>query len=179
MSRWKLILALKLSTLFSKYWILVSRMLSRGGLWALFLSLLRIPAHFPSSFLIHRFGGLFKRPLFISAFWRISNGHDGLEDKVSWNRLVFRLSNVQKCSFVISDQCRCYVCKERKQKQRRHLDNIFSMNCSSPVPAALMQPQTMTLPPPCLTVGKTHVSLYSSPGCFHTHLTPSEPLRIA
>ncbi|XP_057190911.1 uncharacterized protein LOC130554978 [Triplophysa rosa] len=26
------------------------------------------------------------------------------------------------------------------------------MKCSSPVPAALMQPQTMTLPPPCLTV---------------------------
>ncbi|CAI9549122.1 unnamed protein product [Staurois parvus] len=25
------------------------------------------------------------------------------------------------------------------------------MNCSSPVPAALMQPQTMTLLPPCLT----------------------------
>ncbi len=34
------------------------------------------------------------------------------------------------------------------------------MNCSSPVPAALMQPQTMTPPPPCLTVGKTHLSLY-------------------
>ncbi len=51
---------------------------------------------------------------------------------------------------------------------------VHSMNCSSPVPAALMQPQTMTLPPPCLTVGKTHLSLYSSPGCRHTHLTPSE-----
>ncbi len=44
---------------------------------------------------------------------------------------------------------------------------VASMNCSSPVPAALMQPQTMTLPPPCLTVGKTHLSLYSSPGCRH------------
>ncbi len=32
---------------------------------------------------------------------------------------------------------------------------VPSMNCSSPVPAALMQPQTMTLPPPCLIVGKT------------------------
>ncbi len=31
------------------------------------------------------------------------------------------------------------------------------------------------LPPPCLTVGKTHLSLYSSPGCRHTRLTPSEP----
>ncbi|CAI9570240.1 unnamed protein product [Staurois parvus] len=45
---------------------------------------------------------------------------------------------------------------------------VPSMNCSSP-------PQTMTLPPPCLTVGKTHLSLYSSPGCRHTRLTPSEP----
>ncbi len=52
---------------------------------------------------------------------------------------------------------------------------VPSMNCSSPVPAALMQPQIMTLPPPCLTVGKTHLSLYSSPGCRHTSLTPSEP----
>ncbi len=34
---------------------------------------------------------------------------------------------------------------------------VPSMNCSSPLPAALMQPQTMTLPPPCLTVGKTLV----------------------
>ncbi len=50
-----------------------------------------------------------------------------------------------------------------------------SMNCSFPVPAALMQLQTMTLPPPCLTVGKTYLSLYSSPGCRHTRLTPSEP----
>ena len=33
---------------------------------------------------------------------------------------------------------------------------VPSMSCSSQVPAALMQPQTMTLPPPCLTVGKTH-----------------------
>ncbi len=52
------------------------------------------------------------------------------------------------------------------------------MNCSSPVPVALMQPQTMTLPPPCLTVGKTHLSLYSSPGCRHTRLTPSEPNKF-
>ncbi len=42
---------------------------------------------------------------------------------------------------------------------------VPSMNCSSPVLAALMQPQIMTLLPPCLTVGKTHLSLYSSPGC--------------
>ncbi len=53
---------------------------------------------------------------------------------------------------------------------------VPSMNCSSPVPAALIQ--TMTLPPPCLTVGKTHLSLYSSPGCRHTRLTPSEPNKF-
>ncbi len=49
------------------------------------------------------------------------------------------------------------------------------MNSSSPVPAALMQPQTMTLPSPCLTVDKTLLSLYSSSGCCQTRLTPSEP----
>ncbi len=53
---------------------------------------------------------------------------------------------------------------------------VPSMKCSSP--AALMQPQTMTLPAPCLTVGKIHLSLYSSPGCRHTHLTPSEPNKF-
>ncbi len=45
MSHWKLILALRLSILFSKDWTLASRILGRGGLWALFLSLLRIPAN--------------------------------------------------------------------------------------------------------------------------------------
>ncbi len=56
---------------------------------------------------------------------------------------------------------------------------VPSISCSSPVPAALMQPQTMTLPPPCLTVGKTHLSLYSSPGCHHTCLTPSEQISLS
>ncbi len=36
----------------------------------------------------------------------------------------------------------------------------------------------MTLQPPCLTVGKTHLSLYSSPGCRHSRLTPSEPNKF-
>ena len=53
-----------------------------------------------------------------------------------------------------------------------------SMKCNSPTPAALMQPQTMTFPPPCLIVGKTHSSLYSSPGCCHTCLKPSEPNKL-
>ena len=53
-----------------------------------------------------------------------------------------------------------------------------SMKCNSPTPAALMQPQTMTFPPPCLTVGMTHLSLYSSPGCRHTCLKPSEPNKL-
>ncbi len=55
------------------------------------------------------------------------------------------------------------------------LESMFpSMNRSSPVPAALMQPQTMMLPPPCLTVGKASCSWYSSPGRRHTCWTPSE-----
>ncbi len=37
---------------------------------------------------------------------------------------------------------------------------VPSINCRSPVPVALMQPQTRILPPLCLTVGKTHLSLY-------------------
>ncbi len=54
---------------------------------------------------------------------------------------------------------------------------VPSIKCSSQVPAALMQPQT--LPPPRLTYShKTHLSLYSSPGCRHTRLTPSEPTKF-
>ncbi len=55
---------------------------------------------------------------------------------------------------------------------------VPSMNCSSPVPTALMLPQTMILPPPCLTVSKTHLFLYSSPGCRHTRLTQSKPKKF-
>ncbi len=40
-------LALRSSILFTKDWTLLSRILGRGGLWALSLSLLRIPMHFP------------------------------------------------------------------------------------------------------------------------------------
>ncbi len=47
---------------------------------------------------------------------------------------------------------------------------VLSVNCSFPVSAALMQPQSMTLPPTCLNVGKTHLSLDSSPGFRLTHL---------
>ena len=53
-----------------------------------------------------------------------------------------------------------------------------SMKCNSPTPAALMQPQTMTFPPPCLTVGMTHLFLYSSTGRRHTWLKPSEPNKL-
>ncbi len=48
-----------------------------------------------------------------------------------------------------------------------------SMKCSSPTPAALMQPHIRTLPPPCFTVGTMHFSLYSSPLRRHTVLKPS------
>ncbi len=55
------------------------------------------------------------------------------------------------------------------------LESMFpSMNRSSPVPSVVMQPQTMLLPPPCLTVGKIQFSWYSSPGRRHTCWTPSE-----
>ncbi len=50
-----------------------------------------------------------------------------------------------------------------------------SMKCSSPTPAALMQPHIRTLPPPCFTVGTMDFSLYSSPFRRHTVLKPSVP----
>ncbi|MEQ2191567.1 hypothetical protein XENOCAPTIV_030425 [Xenoophorus captivus] len=56
---------------------------------------------------------------------------------------------------------------------------VPSINCSSPQPTALMQPQSMALPPKCFTVGKTHRSLYSSLDCHHTCLTLAEPNKFA
>ena len=53
-----------------------------------------------------------------------------------------------------------------------------SMKCNSSTPAALMQPQTMTFTPPCLTVGMTHLSLYFTPGHSHTCLKPSGPNKL-
>ncbi len=50
-----------------------------------------------------------------------------------------------------------------------------SMKCSSPTPAALMQPHIRTLPPLCFTVGTMHFSLYSSLLRHHTVLKPSVP----
>ncbi len=35
-----------------------------------------------------------------------------------------------------------------------------SMKCSSPTPAALMEPHIRTLPPPCFTVGTMHFSVF-------------------
>ncbi len=81
MSRWKLILALRSSILFSMDWTVASRILGRGGLLALFLSLLRIPARLPRCFL--HLLGLFRWSLFNSVFRSISNGHAGSVDKVS------------------------------------------------------------------------------------------------
>ena len=43
-----------------------------------------------------------------------------------------------------------------------------SMKCDTPTPVALMQPQTMTFPPSCVTVGVAHLHFYSSPGRRHT-----------
>ena len=55
---------------------------------------------------------------------------------------------------------------------------IPSIKWSSPTPCALMKPQTIRLPPPCLTVGTRRFFLYSSPGRRHTFWTPSEPKRL-
>ncbi len=111
MSRWKLIMALISSILFSKDWTLASRLLGRGGLWALFLSLLRIPARLPRCFL--RRLGLLRRPTLTSVLRSISNGHAGSVDSVL-KQVSAVVPNVQKCSSVVYKQCRRYACKKRK-----------------------------------------------------------------
>ncbi len=97
--------------------------------------------------------------------------------------ITFTLSVLEVCLGSLS----CWNTALRPSLRRERIMHCFSMsqymlafmvpsmNCSSPVPTALIQTQTLTLPPPCLTVGKTHLSLYSSPGCRHTQWTPSEP----
>ncbi len=107
-------------------------------------------------------------------------------------QITFTLSFLNK-TVVVLEVCLGLLCWNTALRSSLRREGIFlcfsmsqymlafmvpSMNCSSPVPAALMQPQTMTLPPPCLTVGKTQLSLYSSPGCRHTRLTPSEPNKF-
>ncbi len=55
------------------------------------------------------------------------------------------------------------------------LQSMFPpINYSSPVTAVVMQPQTMMLPLPHLTVGKAQFSWYSSAGRRHICWTPSE-----
>ncbi len=39
-----------------------------------------------------------------------------MDSVISVNQVSEAVSNVQKCSFVVGDQCRRYVCKKRKQK---------------------------------------------------------------
>ncbi len=107
-------------------------------------------------------------------------------------RITFTLSFFSK-AVVVLEVCLgslCWNTALRLSLRREGIMLCFSMSqyilpfmvpstyCSSPVLTALMQPQTMTLPPPCLTVGKTHLSLYSSSGCRHTRLTPSEPKKF-
>lgn len=86
MSCWNLILALKLSILFSIDWTLASRILARGGLWALVLSLLQTPARFPLCFLFRRLGGSLSWPLFPSTAQSVSVGHVGSVDKTLQKR---------------------------------------------------------------------------------------------
>ncbi len=71
----------------------------------------------------------------------------------------------------------CYVGKQFFcfRMSQYMLESMFpSMNRISPVPAVVMQPQTMMLPTPCLTVGKAQFSWYFSPERRHTCWTPSE-----
>ncbi len=59
------------------------------------------------------------------------------------------------------------------------LESMFpSINRSFPVPAVVMQPQTRLQPPPCLTVGKTQFSWYSSPGRLDTIWVKQVYLRL-
>ncbi len=95
----------------------------------------------------------------------------------SWDMLgqsiTFTLSFFSKAVVVIMLEY-CPVAQSLKGG-----DHALLQYVKVPVPAALMQPQTMTLPPPCLTVGKTHLSLYSSPGCRHTCLTHLNQIRLS
>ncbi len=105
-------------------------------------------------------------------------------------QITFTLSFFSKAVVILEvwlGSLSCWNTALRPSLQRERIMLCFSMsqymlafmvpsrNCCSTVPAALMQPQTMTLPPPCVTVGKTHLSFYSSPACRHTCLTLSEP----
>ncbi len=129
--------------------------------------------------------------------WGWLGGHDGQRPVGEFGQdtpqITFTLSFFSK-AVVILEVClgslSCWNTALRPSLRREGIMLCFcmsqymlafmvpSMNCSSPVPAALMQPQTMTLSQPCLTVGKTDLSLYSSPGCHHTRLTPSEPNKF-
>ncbi len=60
----------------------------------------------------------------------------------------------------------CWNTALRPSLRREGIMLCFSM--SQYMSAALIQPQTMTLPPTCLTVGKTHLYLYTSPVYRHT-----------
>ncbi len=69
--------------------------------------------------------------------------------------------------FVVQGHILCWKTAVRHRFRREGIIFCFrmsqymlnSMNRSSPVPAALMQPQTMMLPPPCMTVGKAQFVL--------------------
>ncbi len=83
--------------------------------------------------------------------------------------VIIMLQNCRSAQFLKGGIIFCF------RMSQYMLESMFpSMNRSSPVPAALMQPQTMMLPPPCLTVGKAQFSWYSSAGRHHTCWTPSE-----
>ncbi len=82
MSRWKLILALRSSILFSKDWTLASRILRRGGTVGLFPQSVTNSSSSPAVFLLTP-PGIIQAALLTSVFRSISNGHAGSVDKVS------------------------------------------------------------------------------------------------
>ncbi len=86
-------------------------------------------------------------------------------------------------------QCVCYVVNQfLKRGHHLLLQNVtvhvgINVSLNEPqlptVPAVVMQPQTMMLPPPRLTVGKAQFSWYSSPGqVYLRHIRPQDMIPV-
>src|SRR5262245_10970322 len=70
----------------------------------------------------------------------------------------------------VADGCKC--CS--KMFLQSSLYMVPSMKTRSPTPPEEKQAHTTTDPPPCLTVGRTQSSLYSSWGFLYTRARPSD-----
>ncbi len=115
-------------------------------------------------------GVLFHSSMMTSqSWWMLETLHSSTFRLRMTPRITFTLSFFSK-AVVVLEVClgllSCWNTALRPSLQREGIMLCFSilqymlvfmvpsMNCSSPVSAALMQPQTMTHSPPCLTVGK-------------------------